>query len=60
MGLKFIIDVTPGDHTTETDLTRMREGIRITLSSAVNHVARDIFPELTFDFYGPAPGGDQE
>lgn len=49
--MRFIIDVTPGDHTTETELAWLAESIRLTLSEAVDCVAGNIFPEFTVDFH---------
>jgi hypothetical protein len=48
--VKFIIDITPGDYTTEDDLLYQRENIRIELHAAVDVVAYRLFPEYTFNF----------
>jgi hypothetical protein len=57
--MRFTIDVTPGDHTTETGLVALAESIRLVLSQAVDHVAGGLFPEYAFDFY-PDPTGTEQ
>lgn len=46
--MRFIINVTPGDYTNEADLALMGENIRLSLNTAVNDVANNMFPEYVF------------
>ncbi len=46
--MRFIIDVTPGDYTTEQDLTVQSPAIRAALNLAVNDIANNVYPEFRF------------
>jgi hypothetical protein len=50
--MRYIIDVTPGDYTTESDLAAIAESIRLSLDAAVSDVSGYSFPEYTFSAVG--------
>lgn len=46
--MKFLIEIQPGNYTTEGELELLGESIRRELDNAVSVVANDVFPVFLF------------
>lgn len=55
----FTVEVTPGEHTTEADLTRVAKSVIIALQMGVDDAAHNMFPEFKFGAVAqmPEPSG---